>query len=199
MKKYIEITLLPDVDIPLYFLWGKLYTQLHLAFVENKNENNKVTTGVSFPQYDQSKRQIGNKLRVFAQSPKELETLNLSKWFNRLSDYVHITKVRDVPESVKTYAYFRRLTDKKNIEKLARRRANNINVSYEEALHFFQDKDNRKLPKRDLTKYPFISIKSLGSEHKFPLTIALKETDLLDTSNDFSTYGLSSKSSVPLF
>lgn len=36
MKNYIELTLNPDLETPLYYLWEKLFQQIHLALVENK-------------------------------------------------------------------------------------------------------------------------------------------------------------------
>ncbi len=59
MKHYIDIILLPDPEIPLYFLWEKVYQQLHLALVEIKEPDNKVKVGVAFPQYDEQQHQLG--------------------------------------------------------------------------------------------------------------------------------------------
>ena len=42
MKNYIEMTLLPDADITLNFLWEKLYQQLHLALVEIQDSDKTV-------------------------------------------------------------------------------------------------------------------------------------------------------------
>jgi len=36
MKWYIDLTLLPESEIPIYFLWEKVYQQLHLALVEQQ-------------------------------------------------------------------------------------------------------------------------------------------------------------------
>lgn len=201
MKKYVELTLIPDSETELYFLWGKLYQQLHLAFVEIKDNQNKVAVGVSFPQYHQEKRQLGNKLRVFADSEQELENLQLTKWLERLSDYAHLKKIQNVPEKIDGYAFFSRLIEKGNDEKLARRRAKKLNVSYEEALEFFKDKQNRLQPRRDAHLYPFISMQSLSSENRdrHPVTVVRSEAQGLVFGKGFSTYGLSSDSSVPLF
>ena len=39
MTVYLEITLLPDVDISLNFLLQKVYQQLHLKLVDMQREN----------------------------------------------------------------------------------------------------------------------------------------------------------------
>ena len=50
MEYYREITLLPDAEVPLYFLWTKVYSRLHIAFADRKNKFSTVYA-VSFPEY----------------------------------------------------------------------------------------------------------------------------------------------------
>ena len=52
MKYYQQISLMPTADIGLYFLWQKVYQQIHLALVENKSSDNVSAIGVSFPEYN---------------------------------------------------------------------------------------------------------------------------------------------------
>ena len=49
-----------------------------------------------------------------------LEKLDLKKWLDRLTDYVHITSIREVPENIKGYAIYKRKQVKTNAERLAR-------------------------------------------------------------------------------
>ena len=51
MKYYQEITLIDQAEISPYFIWSKLYTQLHIAFAEIKDADDKISMGTSFPQY----------------------------------------------------------------------------------------------------------------------------------------------------
>ena len=39
MNFYQEITLIPDAEISPYFLWSKVYTQLHIALADVKNQH----------------------------------------------------------------------------------------------------------------------------------------------------------------
>ena len=101
MNYFEEVTLIPDPENAPYFIWSKLFTQLHIALADIKNEHGIDNIGVSFPDYyyDSKKEQsskLGLKLRVFALSQKELETLNLTKWLERLTDYVHIKGIKEV-------------------------------------------------------------------------------------------------------
>ena len=86
MKFYQEITLIPQADISPHAVWSKLYTQLHLAFVEQKDEQDKTIYGVSFPQY----RTIADKkLPIWAVSCEYLHRLSRHYlpliWINGLS------------------------------------------------------------------------------------------------------------------
>lgn len=192
MKFYIELTLLPSAEIPLHFLWEKVYPQVHLAFVEMQGSDGKMGLGVSFPCYDLSKRQLGNTLRIFAVDRLELEKLDMGKWISRLTDYVHLTTIREVPERIDGYGCFKRVQTKSNTARMARRKAKRENISLEKAMAALAGR------KEKVSKVPFIHMKSLGSGKRYPLLIGYGKMD--DACNGvFSTYGLSSLSTVPMW
>jgi len=192
MKVYIDITLLPGVDVGLHFLWEKLYQQIHLALVEVKDVNGTTPIAVAFPEYNSDNLNLGKKLRLLAESQTQLEMLDIQKWLARLSDYLHITKVREVPENVLAYACFKRMQGKSNIERLARRKSRREGIDEAEAL--------QKLAsfKEERINAPFIKIQSLSSGHRFRLFI-VRDTIEKAVVGRFSLYGLSSKATVPLF
>lgn len=192
MKYYLDITLRPSVDIPIYFLWEKVYQQLHLALVECQ-DNNRVDVGVSFPEFDAGQHQLGSKLRLFSEIRETLETLDIHTFLSRLSEDVHITGIRDVPERLDGYAHFKRIQTKNNNARLARRKARREGISENQALAFFENR------KECYSVAPFIQMKSHGSGKRYRLIIDRVETDSLQVWEGFSTYGLSSSSSVPLF
>ena len=72
MKYYQEISLLPNVDIGLYFLWQKVFQQIHLALVENKGTEKAGEVGVAFPEYNANKFSLGTKLRLLAEDGKSI-------------------------------------------------------------------------------------------------------------------------------
>ena len=100
MNFYQEITLLPQAEISSYFIWQKLYQQIHLALVENKIDENVSAIGVSFPEYDAGQYLLGTKLRLFAQGKSALEQLQCERWLSRLKDYLQCGEITPVPEAV---------------------------------------------------------------------------------------------------
>ncbi len=193
MECYIEITLLPSGDITPYFLWEKVYQQIHLALVEVQDANKKVEIGVAFPEYNSEKNYLGSKLRLFSPSNEVLENLKITEWLSRLTDYVHITKIRDVPKKVEKYACFKRVQLKNNSMSLARRKAKRMSMSIEQAIACFNGNKESNI------KAPFINVKSLSSDKKYRLMIVRTDVENSQIRDGFSTYGLSSRSSVPVF
>jgi CRISPR-associated endonuclease Csy4 len=194
MKHYIEITLLPDVEIPLNFLWQKVYGQLHLRFVEMKNENGLQPIGVSFPKHDTEANTLGEKIRLFAQDLESLERFNAKQTLRKLSDYVHVTSVRDVSTNVKTFGCFSRLQLKTSNLRLARRKAKRENVDVEIASSKLKNFCENKI-----VEPPFMWIQSVSNGEKFKLFVVYNAQENDNGAAGFGTYGLSSKSTVPIF
>ncbi|PID45849.1 MAG: type I-F CRISPR-associated endoribonuclease Cas6/Csy4 [Proteobacteria bacterium] len=199
MKYYVELTLLPDPEMTTYYLWERVYQQVHLAFVENKEANNRVKMGVAFPDYHLEKPSLGRRLRVFAETHEQLSRLDLSQWLKRLADYVHCKAIKEVPSGVEGYGCYKRIYEKGTNENLARRRAKKLSISYEAALNYFENDKERKRSSKRVVNLPFITMKSLSSGEKYPLFIGFVKTDGLIDGGGFNTYGLSANSSVPLF
>lgn len=198
MNVYQEVTLLSDPDITPYFLWQKLYQQIHIALAENKNGEGCSAIGVSFPEYNAAEFSLGTKLRLFAEDAHTLEKFQCEKWLSRLRDYVHIGAIRPVPDTVQGYACFRQVKPKGSNEKLARRRAKKLGINYADALAYFENTNARKASENKHSKLPYIHMHSETNGHQFRLFIKLKseEQHKLGT---FSCYGLSSESTVPMF
>jgi CRISPR-associated endonuclease Csy4 len=192
MKHYIEITLIPDTKVGLFSLWSKVYPQLHLALVEIKNADSLVPVGVSFADYhaDDKHSLLGSKLRIFAVNVETLEKLNLNQWFARLTDYVHISSIRAVP-SDHGHVVVSRVHVPANAGSLARRYAKRHNMSLESAMEVYKNY-TPKVPKH----LAYIQLKSLSTTHDFTLCI-MQSVCSTATSGLYSTYGLSSTTTVP--
>ena len=204
MKFYQEITLIDQAEISPYFIWSKLYTQLHIALAEIKDDSDKVGIGASFPQYifeekvenQKARINLGNKLRLFAESEADLKKLDIRRWLERLEDYVHVISIREVPNDIKNYAIYKRKQVKTNAQRLARHRVKRGDIGFDEALARYSNVVTT-------TNFPYIEMKSLStsdqqSEKRFKLFIEKQPAEKTET-QVFSTYGLSSVSSVPEF
>lgn len=213
MKHYIELTLLPNPNIKAFTLWSKTYQQLHLALVEIQDENRRVPIGLSFPEYLMGEKfgVLGGKLRVFSADEAGLVRLDIGKWLNRLSDYVHHTGIRPVPEKLNGYATYRRLQPKTGKERLARRYAKRHRLDFETALNKPVEMSVKAeqggsgkallcygdLPQTQINA-PFIRLKSLSSDQPFYLWIEKTVVDQ-PVAGNFNSYGLSPLTTVPEF
>ncbi|MEQ1104473.1 type I-F CRISPR-associated endoribonuclease Cas6/Csy4 [Acinetobacter ursingii] len=197
MTYYIELTLIDNPDFSSFELWSKVYTQLHIAFAEQADEQGKIAYGVSFPKYRliQQKKlgYLGDKIRIFADSVEALEQLNLTHWFARLQDYVHVLSARKVPEDkINGYAAYFKVNPKLTIEQRIVHQAERRGISIEEAQEHFKALDLTE------TFEPYINMKSQTNDMNFRLIIGKKRVDEANIGK-FGSYGLSRTSTVPEF
>ena len=212
MNYYIEITLLPGPDFSLFNLWSRVYEQLHLGFVENQDDQKRVSIGLSLPEYKMGNKYgvLGSKCRLFAEDESALQRFNAPQRLARLSDYVHCTGIRPVPDKVTGYAIYRRERPKTNPERLARRYAKRHGLDLAIALNTTVE---LKTPAADAgypttfryadmavpsVALPFIRLQSLSGGQTFCLWIAKTEV-AAPVAGGFSAYGLSAAATVPEF
>jgi CRISPR-associated endonuclease Csy4 len=194
MRFYLEITLLPNPEVGINFLWSKVFQQIHLGLVEIQDEQGRVPIGLSFPDYVIGEKHslLGGKVRLLAKDEATLNQFNAAKWLSRLSDYVHCTSIRPVPEKIMGYAIYQREQPKTSNERLARRYAKRHSVDYDAALERYSAMTHKTIAT------PFIRLKSLSGDQAFCLWI--KKTVVAEPSGStFSSYGLSAVASVPEF
>ncbi|NOT85273.1 MAG: type I-F CRISPR-associated endoribonuclease Cas6/Csy4 [Methylococcaceae bacterium] len=194
MKYYIEITLIENSGINLFSLWSKVFQQIHLGLVEMQDDQGRVPIGVSFPEYvaGDTYSVIGGKLRLFATDEATLAKFDAAKWLSRLSDYVHCTSIRAVPEKLMGYALYQREQPKTNKERLARRYAKRHAISYDAALLHYGEMAYKNIAS------PFIRLQSLSGGQTFCLWIK-KSVVAAPSGGAYSSYGLSSLTTVPEF
>lgn len=197
MTYYIELTLIDNPDFSFFELWSKVYTQLHIAFAEQADEQGKIAYGVSFPKYRliQQKKlgYLGDKIRIFADSVEALEQLNLTHWLARLQDYVHVLSARKVPkDKINGYATYFKVNPKLTVEQRVVHQAKRRGISIEEAQEHFKALDLTE------TFEPYINMKSQTNDMNFRLIIGKKCVDEANIGK-FGSYGLSRTSTVPEF
>ena len=200
MKYYLDITLLPNAEANLGYLWQKIFQQVHIAFVDNKISDNESAIALSFVEYGDKDFPLGSKLRLLAGSEDALVKLNIQQWLKRLSDYCHIKPIKNVPDDIKQYVQFKRKSVK-SIEKKAKRRAEHLNKSYAEVLAYLI-KEGRSFE----CKLPFINLESQDTKKRVEQGVSSQfllfiERSLFEApvSGKFDCYGLSKTATVPWF
>lgn len=210
MKYYQDITLLPDADITLGFLWQKVYQQVHIALVEQKVDEQHSDIAVSFPEFRERGFPLGSKLRVLAKEEAQLKKIDLAKHLARLQDYIHLKSIQPVPASNSWVAFVRKhikgqaRRDKDTLEK-AVLWSKKSGQSFKECLRQLQ----MSQPKAG-SKLPFVWMESQETKAnnpagsaRFPLFI--ERIDLNEKQEGFfNCYGLSAEcgaqlTSVPHF
>lgn len=192
MKFYTELTLIPDADTPTHYLWKNVMQTIHIGIVETRLQTEKIPIGISFPHYNLKKFTIGNKMRLFAQTEDTLKTFDLNTRVDRLSDYVHVTSIKPVPDRIAGYSTFYKVHKKTYKDILVRRRSRRHNISIEQA---YKDYENF-VPQ--VVNLPYINMKSCSIGVKYRLYIEKK--DMPEPCYEgFTTYGLSRISTVPIF
>lgn len=191
MKYYQEIRLLPDAETSLYFLWSKVFAQVHLALATASAEGDGSQIGISFPGY--SEKSLGNTLRIIAPEKEMLEALALESQCSRLADYVHLTSCRPIPERrIQGYSIYSRYQPDEPVARKARRYVKrHADVSYEEAVALLQQR-------KETYTLPYIMMKSYSSKQHFHLFIQKKSVEK-EQDGKFNSYGLSATASVPEF
>jgi len=198
MKHYLDITLLPDAEVSLGFLWQKIFQQVHIALADNKVGANKSAVGLSIVHYGDNAFPLGDKLRLLAIDEAALVSLNIAQWLSRLRDYCHITSIKSVPDNIEIYACFKR-KPVKSLANKAKRRAAHLNKPYDEVLAYLQQENNSKN-----CQLPFITVESqqtkqLGhAQYQFPLFIE-QTLSRQAVAGVFDCYGLAKTATVPWF
>ncbi|KZS24220.1 type I-F CRISPR-associated endoribonuclease Cas6/Csy4 [Wohlfahrtiimonas chitiniclastica] len=200
MQFYQEITFIVQEDISLNFIRNQAFKQLHVALVDMHNRQQHKGIGFSFPGYvfepDQGKIGLGKTMRIFAQTEAELMALNAGLWLSRLTDYVHISSIKPVPNRVMHYAIYQRKQVKSSVERLARRYAKRKHVTFEDAMAHL----NGKTP--EYCDLPYVQMKSESTDQRFHLLIHKVKVTAPTEAANFTTYGLSHHeqlSAVPEF
>ena len=191
MNYYQDITLIPDGEVSPSFLWTKVFTLLHLALAEEQRREGMVKTALAFPAYQD--KGLGNKIRILAPSAEQLERLHLEQGLERLSDYVHLTKIRKIVERrITGYSIYSRYQPDESVERKARRYARrHEGVSYKDALNLLNQREKTY-------ELPYIQLKSVSTAQTFSLFIK-KTSCQSEQPGTLSNYGLSDNASVPEF
>lgn len=199
MNYYQDITLLPDADISLGFIWQNVFQQVHLALVEHKVAANESAIAVGFPDYGQLGFPLGNRLRLFAKEPAQLDQLAIRSWLERLADYTHVKEIKPVPSDTAWVSFSRKhVKSPERIEREMQEKAKRWSIKSNKPLEVCLQELEKSKPVAH-SHLPFIYLHSQQTKQrspdncsKFPLFIS--QTEVANPQEGiFDCYGLSSK------
>ncbi|MCW8175567.1 type I-F CRISPR-associated endoribonuclease Cas6/Csy4 [Verminephrobacter aporrectodeae] len=184
---YIDIALRPDPEFSPAHLLNALYAKLHRALVQLGTGD----VGVSFPGLSPRGTHLGSTLRLHGTEPA-LQRLQALPWLQGMRDHVQTSEAVSVPAHTQ-HRTVRRVQAKSNPELLRRRQMRRHGIDSAEALLRIPDQEGQRLA------LPYLSLHSASSGQAFHLFIdhgALMNTP---SPGSFSTYGLSTQSTIPWF
>lgn len=186
MDSYVDFTLLPDPELPATVLMSELFGHIHLALVDH----GKGAVGVSFPSAGDAVG-LGGVLRLHS-TKAHLETVQRGLRLGALAGYLAVQGPQAIPSDVK-YRVVKRVQAKSSPARLRRRLVRRHKMTMEQAVKQVPDKAKESL------KLPFINLKSASTGQLFPLFIEQAAYQSEPQPGQFSTYGLSSSTTVPWF
>lgn len=203
---YFDITISPEERNKKVI--SKVYQKLHQVISKQVSKikadpafiNNPASPhfAIAFPHYNETKRHLGRKIRVFSNDQKALKALNFYNSLGSLAEKVKVYSVNHVPDGVTEYANYFRVRVKNNKERLARRKAKRENSSFSEAVKALGDFEPRR------TKSPYLEIKSSSNKQYFRMPIGCRYLSAAEAlsyleNKAMSSYGFGVDVFLPVF
>ncbi len=183
MDYYFDIKIVPDEEVPIYFIRNKIYSKFHKAlFILNSSD-----IGISFPRY---KTLLGDVIRIHGSETK-LTELQATDWLGRLKGYCEVSSVQAIPENV-THRIISRIQANMAGAKL-RRLIKRNSISSEEVKKY-----KAKMFQKGLDN-PYLELESTSNGNKHRRYIKFGELQSDPMAGVFDQFGLSKTATVPWF
>ena len=183
MDTYIDITVLPDLELSEPVLMNHVFAKLHRVL--GKNGGGQV--GVSFPHH---KKTLGDIVRLHGQRAV-LESLANESWLQGLRDYTVCSGVQTVPQG----AAFRTVR-RSQVKSAYNKRKRSIKKGWlteNEALARIPDSQQKTI------NLPYLQMRSLSNRNMMRVYIEHGPVVEHPSTGGFSSYGLSRDATVPWF
>ncbi len=183
MDYYLDIKIVPDEEVPTYFIRNKVYSKLHKALFTLK----AIDIGVSFPLY---KVKLGNVIRIHG-TENGLIKLQNTKWLGGLVGYCDVSTVQTIPDKVVYRTISRKqanMTEAKLRRLLARDSITQDEIKGYKAKMFAQGLDN-----------PYLELESTSNGHKHRRYLVFGRLTKERSLGTFDFFGLSKTASIPWF
>jgi len=183
MDYYLDIKIVPDEEVPIYFIRNKVYSKFHKALFSL----NSTDIGVSFPNY---KDKLGNVIRLHG-SENSLLKLQETNWLGGLSGYCDTSPIQGIPNKV----VYRTISRKQSnmTEAKLRRLIIRGSITQDEAKGY-----KTKMFQTGLN-IPYLELDSSSNGHKHRRYIAFGEPVKVLIEGEFDFFGLSKTATIPWF
>lgn len=184
MKHYIDIKLLPDEEIPIYFLRNKVYNKFHKARFDLPTTE----IGISFPHYEA--RLLGDLIRLHG-TDINLDTLQSKNWLAGLVSYCEVHSIRAIPKQVRHRTIARKqanMTEAKLRRLIKRGSIAEQDIKGYKTKMFQQSMAN-----------PYLELKSRSNGQLYRRYIQFGELRFKSVEGKFDQFGLSNTASIPWF
>ncbi len=183
MNFYLDLKIVPDAEVPIYFIRNKIYTKFHKALYTLKATD----IGISFPSY---KIKLGDVIRIHTNETR-LTELQATNWLGGLSGYCDMSSIQPVPNNVE-YRTISRKQANMTAAKL-RRLLKRGSISSEEAKQY-----KAKMFSQSLDS-PYLELESSSNGNKHRRYLEFGELSNEETTGEFDHFGLSKIATVPWF
>jgi len=184
MDHYQDLRVLEDAETAGHVLMAQLFQRLH-QFLQRAAGGR---IGMSFPDV---KLTLGNRIRLHG-TLEDLNSLQRCDWQHGLRDYVSCGNIVAIPD-VTGWRSVRRVQVKSSAERLRRRSVSKGWLSESDA------RENISLMNEQRSDLPFLFIRSGTNGNAYPFFIEHGPLRTAPVQGGFSSYGLSSTSTIPWF
>ena len=187
MDHFVDVVLRTDPELPTHILLGAVYAKAHQWLVSQRSTD----IAICFPEYSLRPPSLGRRLRLLS-SQNTLQLMMQSNWVYGLQDFVSLSAVVAVPESVE-HRTLRRVQVKSSPERLRRRLMKRHGLDAAEARARLPDSLAATLP------LPYIHVQSRSTQQSFRLFLQLGPPVPERVDGAFNSYGLGQAATVPWF
>ncbi len=183
MDYYLDIKIVPDEEVPVYFIRNKIYTKFHKGLFTLKSTD----IGISFPNY---KIKLGNIIRLHS-IENNLMKLQDIDWIGSLSSYCEVSAIQEIPAKVSYRTISRiqsNMTEAKLRRLIKRGSISSDNIKQYKAKMLQQGLDN-----------PYLELESTSNGHKHRRYLSFSKCTDSSVSGKFDHFGLSKTATIPWF
>jgi len=203
MNCYIDLTLLPDEEVPIFFIRNKVYSKFHKTIFDLKACN----IGISFPclkkakKNDQNKMNFGENIRIHS-TQERLQQLQSLNWLGGLAGYCKVSGILPVPDKVEGHQTVFRVRQNMSVAKLQKKIERQKSKGYlktDDDIKIYEKQYKAKLFATGLDN-PYLELRSTSTGgNKYRLYIAFGELQNQSVEGEFNNFGLSKIATVPIF